>query len=64
MSTDNALALVRHAALAVCRKGPFPRGFFVGPSENEENKRIYIDMELEDKKVIAGNDTDDYAAEG
>ena len=51
-------------ALAVCRKGPFPRGFFVGPSENEGNKRIYIDMELEDKKGIEGNDTDDYAAGG
>ncbi|MCU7797374.1 MAG: hypothetical protein KZQ75_09610 [Candidatus Thiodiazotropha sp. (ex Myrtea spinifera)] len=32
--------------------------------ESEENKRIYLDMELEGRKVIAGNDTDDYIAEG
>lgn len=32
--------------------------------ESEENKRIYLDMELEERKVIAGNDTDDYIAEG
>ncbi len=32
--------------------------------ENEENKRIYMDMELEDKKVLEGNDSDDYVAEG
>ena len=32
--------------------------------ENEENKQMYIDMELEDKKVLIGNDTDDYIAEG
>ena len=32
--------------------------------ENEENKKIYMDMELEDKKVLIGNDTDDYVAEG
>lgn len=32
--------------------------------ENEENKRFYMDMELEDKKVLIGNDTDDYIAEG
>ena len=32
--------------------------------ENEENKKIYMDMELGGKKVIAGNDTDDYIAEG
>lgn len=34
--------------------------------ENEENKQIYMDMdkELGCKKVIAGNDSDDYVAEG
>lgn len=32
--------------------------------ENEENKQIYMDMELEDKKVLIGNDSDDYIAEG
>jgi hypothetical protein len=32
--------------------------------ENEENKKIYMEMELEDKKVLVGNDTDDYIAEG
>jgi hypothetical protein len=32
--------------------------------ENEENKKIYMEMELEDKKVLIGNDTDDYIAEG
>ena len=31
--------------------------------ENEENKRIYMEMELEDKKVLQGNDSDDYVAE-
>ena len=32
--------------------------------ENEENKRIYMEMELEDKKVLKGNDSADYVAEG
>jgi hypothetical protein len=32
--------------------------------ENEENKEIYMEMELEDRKVLTGNDTDDYIAEG
>jgi hypothetical protein len=32
--------------------------------ENEENKQIYMEMELEDKKVLIGNDTEDYIAEG
>ncbi|MEW8626839.1 MAG: hypothetical protein AB2551_13870 [Candidatus Thiodiazotropha sp.] len=32
--------------------------------ENEETKRLYMDMELEDHKVVCGNDTDDYVAEG
>ncbi len=32
--------------------------------ESEENKKIYLSMELEDRKVVCGNDTDDYVAEG
>jgi len=32
--------------------------------ENEENRRIYMEMELEDTKVLLGNDSDDYIAEG
>ncbi|MDQ7015507.1 MAG: hypothetical protein Q9N68_03930 [Gammaproteobacteria bacterium] len=32
--------------------------------ENEKNKQIYLAMELEDKKILVGNDTDDYIAEG
>lgn len=32
--------------------------------ENEENKKTYMEMELEDKKVLIGNDTADYIAEG
>ena len=32
--------------------------------ENEENKKIYMEMELEDRKVLQGNDSDDYVAEG
>lgn len=32
--------------------------------ENEENRQEYLNMELEDKKVIKGNDTEDYVAEG
>jgi len=32
--------------------------------ENEENRRIYMEMELEDKKVLEGNDSDDYVAGG
>lgn len=32
--------------------------------ENEENKKIYMDMELGGNKVVVGNDTDDYIAEG
>ena len=32
--------------------------------ENEANKKAYMDMEMEDKKVLIGNDTDDYIAEG
>ena len=32
--------------------------------ENEANKKAYMEMEMEDKKVLIGNDTDDYIAEG
>jgi hypothetical protein len=32
--------------------------------ENEENKKIYMEMELEDRKVLQGNDSDDFVAEG
>jgi hypothetical protein len=32
--------------------------------ENEENRQTYLGMELEDKKILRGNDTDDYVAEG
>ncbi|MEJ2591451.1 MAG: hypothetical protein P8178_08650 [Candidatus Thiodiazotropha sp.] len=32
--------------------------------ENEETKRLYLDMELEGNKVLRGNDSDDYVAEG
>ncbi|MET0067313.1 MAG: hypothetical protein ABW076_13280 [Candidatus Thiodiazotropha sp.] len=32
--------------------------------ESEETKRIYLEMEMEDHKVIRGNDTEDYVAEG
>lgn len=32
--------------------------------ENEENRQTYLDMKLEDKKIVRGNDTADYVAEG
>lgn len=32
--------------------------------ENEESKMIYMELKLEDKKVLVDNDTDDYIAEG
>ena len=32
--------------------------------ENEANKQMYMNMELADHKVLKGNDTDDYIAEG
>jgi len=32
--------------------------------ENEETKRLYLDMELEGNKILRGNDSDDYVAEG
>lgn len=32
--------------------------------ENEENKQIYLDMELEDRKILPSDDSEDYVAEG
>jgi hypothetical protein len=32
--------------------------------ENDRNRNIYMHMEMEGKKIISGNDTDDYIAEG
>ena len=32
--------------------------------ESEATKKMYLDMELEDIKVLAGNDSADYVAEG
>lgn len=32
--------------------------------ENEENKQAYLDMELEDRKILKGDDSADYVAEG
>lgn len=32
--------------------------------ETEANKQLYLEMELEDKKILIGNDTEDYIAEG
>ncbi len=32
--------------------------------ESEETKRMYLDMPIYDPKVVQGNDTDDYVAQG
>jgi hypothetical protein len=32
--------------------------------ESEATKQMYLDMELEDKKVLKGDDSEDYIAEG
>ena len=32
--------------------------------ESERTKKMYLDMEMEDTKVLMGNDTEDYVAEG
>lgn len=32
--------------------------------ENEDNLQQYINMKLKDKKVLVGNDSDDYLSEG
>ncbi len=32
--------------------------------ESEENRQAYLDMKMEDKKVLQGNDSADYVAEG
>ena len=32
--------------------------------ENEENRRTYLDMEVEDEVALMGDDSEDYVAEG
>lgn len=32
--------------------------------ESEATKQIYLELEMEDRKVVVGNDSDDYVAEG
>jgi len=32
--------------------------------ENETNRKIYLDMEMDNKIVLQGNDSEDYVAEG
>ena len=32
--------------------------------ETEQNRQIYLDMELEDVKVLKGDDSDDYVPHG
>jgi hypothetical protein len=32
--------------------------------ENEQNRRAYLDMELEDIKILMGDDSEDYVAHG
>ncbi len=32
--------------------------------ESEETKRLYLDMEMEDRKILRGDDSDDYVAQG
>ncbi len=32
--------------------------------ENEENRQAYLHMEVEDRKVLEGSDSEDYIAEG
>lgn len=32
--------------------------------ENEQNRQAYLQMKLEDKKVLMGSDSEDYVAEG
>ena len=32
--------------------------------ESEEHKQMYLDMEVEDRKIVQGSDSDDYVAEG
>ena len=32
--------------------------------ENEANRKIYLDMKMDNQIVLQGNDTDDYVAEG
>ena len=32
--------------------------------ENEENRRLYLEMEMEDIKVLKGDNSEDYIAQG
>jgi hypothetical protein len=32
--------------------------------ENETNRDIYLQMELQDRKILMGDDSEDYVAEG
>lgn len=32
--------------------------------ENEENRSLYLNFEMDNKIVLQGNDTEDYVAEG
>ena len=32
--------------------------------ESETNRQTYLDMQLQDRKILAGNDSEDYVAEG
>lgn len=32
--------------------------------ESEATKQVYLSMDVEDKKVLMGNDSDDYVAQG
>lgn len=32
--------------------------------ENEQNRQAYLNIEMEGRKIVKGNDTDDYVAEG
>ena len=32
--------------------------------ESEQSRQTYLEMKVEDRKVLQGNDTDDYVAEG
>jgi hypothetical protein len=32
--------------------------------ETEINRQIYLDMQLQDRKIVRGNDTEDYVPQG
>jgi len=52
--------LERHPSVV---EGTAENGFEVY-FENEENRQPFLMMELEDKKILQGDDTDDNIAEG